>query len=79
MIQRKLIYPKIAREMGWEGKVAVSFFIASDGLAKEIKIAASSGKVSLDKKALLAVQNASPFPKPPVAAYIRIPIVYRLH
>jgi TonB family protein len=79
MIQRKLIYPKIAREMGWEGQVAVSFFIASDGLAKEIKIAASSGRMSLDKNALLAVQNASPFPKPPVEAYIRIPIVYRLH
>lgn len=79
MIQKKLIYPKIAREMGWEGKVAVSFFVASDGLAREIKIAASSGRESLDKNALLAVQNASPFPKPPVEAYIKIPIVYQLH
>ena len=79
MIQRKLMYPKIAREMGWEGKVAVSFFIASNGLAREIKIATSSGKESLDKNALMAVQKASPFPKPPVEAYIKIPIVYRLH
>jgi len=78
MIQKKLVYPKIAREMGWEGRVDVSFFIESDGMAREIRIAASSGRESLDKNALLAVQNASPFPTPPVVAYIKIPIVYRL-
>jgi periplasmic protein TonB len=79
LINRHIIYPKTARQMGWQGKVKVSFFISSDGHAEDIKIAQSSGIRSLDKNAIDAVKSASPFPKPPVEAQIIIPIFYQLH
>lgn len=79
LINRKITYPKTARQMGWEGKVKVSFIISSDGYAKGIKILWSSGIESLDKNAVEAVKSASPFPKPPVEAQIIIPILYRLN
>jgi hypothetical protein len=48
------------------------------GSAKDIKVMRSSGVDVLDKSAIEAVENASPFPKPPIEAQIIIPIVYRL-
>jgi periplasmic protein TonB len=79
LINRQVTYPKTARQMGWQGKVKVSFFISSDGHAEDIKIAESSGIRSLDKNAVDAVKSASPFPKPPLEAQIIIPIFYQLH
>jgi periplasmic protein TonB len=79
MITRKIIYPETAREMGWQGKVKVSFVISSDGFVKDIQILQSSGIEILDKNAVETVKNASPFPRPPVAAQLIIPISYKLH
>lgn len=79
LINRHITYPKTARQMGWQGKVKISFFISSDGHAKAIKIVESSGIGSLDKNAVEAVKSASPFPKPPVAAQLIIPILYQLN
>jgi protein TonB len=78
MVNSKLTYPVIARQMGWEGKVKVSFTISRDGFATDIMITQSSGKEVLDNSAVEAVRNASPFPRPPVSAQIIIPIRYRL-
>ncbi len=78
MINKKLIYPLMARQKGWEGKVKVSFIIAQDGFVRDIIITESSGIEILDKNAINAVKNASPFPRPPVAAQIIIPIKYKL-
>lgn len=79
MIQRNITYPQVARQMGWEGKVIVSFVIASDGMAKDIKVINSSGKEIFDRNSVETIKNISPFPKPPVEAQIIIPIQYRLH
>ena len=79
MITRKIIYPETAREMGWQGKVKVSFVISSDGFVKDVQILQSSGIEILDKNAVETVKKASPFPRPPVAAQLIIPISYRLH
>jgi protein TonB len=79
LIYRHITYPKTARQMGFQGKVKISFFISSDGHAKAIKIVESSGIGSLDNNAFEAVKSASPFPKPPVEAQIIIPIFYQLH
>ena len=79
MIIRRIIYPERAREMGWQGKVKVSFVIASDGFVKDIRILESSGIEILDRNAVETVRRASPFPRPPVAAQLIIPISYRLH
>ncbi len=79
MIQKKVVYPTIARKMGWEGKVTVSFVIFSDGLTKYLRVMKSSSVEVLDKSAMEAVKDASPFPKPPAEAQIIIPIVYKLN
>jgi protein TonB len=42
MIQKKVVYPKIARQNGWQGKVTVSFIIFADGFAKDITIIKTS-------------------------------------
>jgi len=79
MIQKKVIYPKKARQMGWQGKVTVSFIIFADGFAKDITIIKTSGVEVLDSSAAVAVKDASPFPKPPCEAQIIIPLIYRLN
>lgn len=78
MIQKKVNYPEFARQMGWEGRVTISFIVSVTGSAKDIKIKQSSGVDILDRSAIEAVKNASPFPEPPVEAKIIIPITYKL-
>ncbi len=79
IIQRKTAYPLIARKMGWEGKVTVSFIVSSDGRVRDVKIKEGSGFEILDKNALTAVFDASPFPKPPIEAQFIVPIKYTLN
>jgi periplasmic protein TonB len=78
-IYKHLIYPVTAKRMGWEGRVIVSFIVSSGGYARDIRISKSSGYEILDKNAVKAIKNASPFPKPPVEAQIIIPILYRIN
>ena len=78
IVQKKLNYPAIARKMGWEGRVIVSFIVCLDGRAREIMVREGSGIDLLDRNAVSAVQLASPFPKPPVEAQLIIPIKYTL-
>jgi TonB family protein len=79
MIQKRIIYPALAKRMGWEGKVIASFIVSSGGYARDIRISKSSGYELLDENVLKAINNSSPFPKPPVEAQIIIPILYRLN
>lgn len=79
MIQRNLTYPKLAREMGWEGRVTVSFIVCESGYVEDIKVVSSSGFETLDKNAVEAVRRTSPFPRPPIRAELIIPITYRLY
>lgn len=78
-IQKKISYPRVARQMGWEGKVVVSFIVCIDGYAKDIKIKEGSGIALLDRNAIETVKKASPFPRPPVEAQLLIPIKYSLN
>lgn len=77
-IMNYLSYPVIARRMGWEGKVMVSFVICEEGGVNSIKIMQTSGFELIDKNAMETIKKASPFPKPPVRAEIIMPISYRL-
>jgi protein TonB len=79
IVQRKLRYPKIARRMGWEGKVIISFIVCVDGHARDITVKKGSGIELLDRNAVTAVQMASPFPRPPAEAQLIIPISYALN
>lgn len=78
-VQRHITYPTFARRMGWKGKVTVSFIVSPTGHANEIHIVQSSGFLVLDQNAVAAVKRASPFPNPPVAAQVIIPILYQLN
>ncbi len=78
LVQKKAFYPRIAVRMEWEGKVEVSFVILSDGRAKDIKVAKSSGREILDNSAIEAVKLASPFPRPPATVELKVPVTYKL-
>jgi TonB family protein len=77
-IQHAIAYPPAARKMGWEGKVVVAFQLLADGSVRDVRVVQGSGHVSLDRGAIDAVRNASPFPRSPVEAEVITPIVYRL-
>ncbi|AOO66424.1 energy transducer TonB [Sulfurospirillum halorespirans] len=80
-IQESLRYPSMAKKMGVEGEAVVQFLIHANGTvdASSIKIAKSSGKVVLDRNAIDAVLDATPFEFPPKEALeIAIPVVFKL-
>ena len=77
-IQRAIAYPATARRMGWEGKVVVAFQLLSDGSVRDVRVLQGSGHAALDRGAIDAVRNASPFPRSPVEAEVITPVVYRL-
>ena len=78
IIQENIIYPPRAQRMGWQGKVIIDFIIMENGSAANIKIAKSSGFVVLDNNVIETVKAVAPFPKPPIKAELRVPIIYRL-
>jgi len=77
-IQHAIAYPAAARRMGWEGKVVVAFQLLSDGSVRDVRVVQGSGHAALDRGAIDAVRNASPFPRSPVEAEVITPVVYRL-
>jgi len=77
-IQGAIAYPATARRMGWEGNVVVAFQLLSDGSVRDVRVLQGSGHAALDRGAIDAVRNASPFPRSPVEAEIITPVVYRL-
>jgi periplasmic protein TonB len=78
-ILRNVSYPPLARRLGWQGKVLVSFIINLNGTIKEAKVMQSSGYELLDKTALETIKESEPFPQPPIEAQIVIPIAYRIN
>lgn len=79
LIQKSIVYPAMARRMGLTGKVVVSFVITENGRAENEKIIVSSGHTVLDNNVIETIRMVEPFPKPPVRAELRIPIVYRFN
>jgi protein TonB len=78
IIQKNIVYPPRARRMGWAGRVVVSFIINESGRTSNERIVESSGFDVLDGNVIETVRAVSPFPKPPVKAELRVPIIYRL-
>jgi protein TonB len=79
LVQRNISYPRIAKRMGLEGKVIISFIICSSGDVKEVEVVESSGSPILDKNAVEAVKKTSPFPGHQLEAKVIIPILYKLY
>ena len=77
-IQHAITYPPTARRMGWEGKVVVAFRLLSDGSVRDVRIVRGSGHAALDRGAIDAVRNASPFPRSPGEAEIITPVHFHL-
>jgi len=79
IVQRHINYPPIARRMGWEGKVLVSFVLEPNGDIRDLKVLKSCGYEVLDKEALDAIRRSyRDFPKPPVSVVVKLPINFRL-
>lgn len=58
-IQTNLIYPEIAKQNGYNGKVKLNFDIDSTRMPKNIKIIKSSSYSILDKNAIYTVKKAA--------------------
>ncbi|MCI6642124.1 MULTISPECIES: energy transducer TonB [Campylobacter] len=58
-IQTNLIYPEIAKQNGYNGKVKLDFDIDSTRIPKNIKIIKSSSYSILDKNAIYTVKKAA--------------------
>ncbi|MCI4453488.1 MAG: energy transducer TonB [Thermodesulfobacterium sp.] len=79
IVQRHINYPPIARKMGWEGKVLVSFILEPNGDIRDLKVLKSCGYEVLDKEALDAIRRSyRDFPKPPVSVVVKLPISFKL-
>lgn len=77
-IMRSLVYPLVARKMGWAGKVKVAFTVREDGNVEDLSVIESSGFSVLDKNAIETIRKCCPLPRPPVKVALVMPVVYRL-
>jgi protein TonB len=71
-------YPAAARRAGVQGTAEIIFTIHDDGTISMPAVRTSSGAELLDQAALDAVNAAAPFPRPPAAARIAIPVSFKL-
>ena len=78
IIEKNISYPPMARRMGWQGKVLVSFIVCRDGKIENLQIVESSGHSQLDKNALETVKQVGAFPSPPVRVKLVLPVTYRI-
>jgi Periplasmic protein TonB, links inner and outer membranes len=79
IVQRHINYPPIARRMGWEGRVLVSFVLEPNGDIRDLKVLKSSGYEVLDKEALDAIRRSyRDFPKPPISVVVKLPVNFKL-
>ncbi len=78
LIRRHVSYPQQARMMGIEGRAVYQFVIRKDGHIEGLSIVRSAGFDALDAAGLKAIRKAAPFPPPPAAARLKVPLVFSL-
>ena len=78
IIEKNISYPPMARKMGWQGKVLVSFIVCKDGKVENLQVVQSSGHSQLDRNALETVKQVGPFPSPPVRVKLVLPVTYTI-
>jgi TonB family protein len=82
-IQRNILYPSDARDMGIEGKVIVKFVVETDGSVSHVE-ALGQNHPSLEKEAIRVIQKTSGMWLPAsqngrtVRLMMQIPIVFKL-
>ncbi len=79
-IEKHKKYPYISRFNDEEGSVQLTFTILKNGEVSIIKVEKSSGYIHLDRAAVKAVKDSSPFPKPPngKSTTLKVIIVFKL-
>lgn len=76
----RLIYPSVARRMGWNGVVHVALLIDTDGRLVSVTLHQSSGRSMLDDAALEAALKlkGEQLPKPKSLSTVILPIAFKL-
>lgn len=80
MALRNLVYPRMAKKMGWSGIVEIKLVVDTNGKLLEASVVKSSGKELLDKtalKAALALKDKV-LPKPQTRSTLILPIAFNL-
>ncbi len=82
-ISQQIVYPREAREFGWEGTVKLGLHILNDGTLAYALVKESSGHEVFDDYALNTAKNSAPYSSFPSNSdlqelNITIPIVYSL-
>ena len=79
----KPLYPRVARESGWEGTVIVRTLIDDQGIPTQTEIRKSSGHPPLDQSAMEAIKTWKFRPaqdgKIPIAKWVDIPVKFDLN
>lgn len=78
-LQRRIVYPALAREMGLEGRVRLEAIIDSTGRVQSVRVLESSGYEALDRAAREGAASWS-FPADPARTQpmrITIPVRFR--
>ena len=77
------MYPRVAREAGWEGTVIVRVLVGTNGIPIETHVQKSSGHPVLDEAAIEAVRawrfNAAKDGNIPIKSFVDIPVNFDLH
>ena len=77
------VYPRVARESGWEGTVIVRTLIDTNGVPNQVKIRKSCGHPTLDQAAQEAVKSWTFQPAKdgniPITKWVDIPIKFDLN
>lgn len=68
-IESHKVYPNMAKMKRIEGRTSVQFIIALNGTISGLSIVTSSRNKSLDDAAIAAVEDSSPFPRPPLKLF----------
>jgi len=76
------MYPKRAREMGWEGTVMLRMEVTADGTVGDVKIRKSSGHDVLDQAAIATAKGWRFAPQRDgrfsIAAVVDVPVRFDL-
>lgn len=79
----KPLYPRVARESGWEGTVIVRTLITTDGVPSQVVIRKSCGHEALDLAAQEAIKSWKFQPAKdgniPIAKWVDIPVKFDLN
>ncbi len=82
-VSRHLVYPESARKLHIEGRVIVRVLVGADGHPKQTHILQTSGYQPLDQAAEAAIMQTRWHPgyqrEQPVAVWVAVPVVFRLH